>query len=81
MIYINGIDRFDLLIIYFYYALNLLDSNGIIIISNIYKKSINKFINYIDSNYKFCRKLKSPNNIDCYKKMTNDLTYDTFINF
>lgn len=81
LIYINGIDRFDLLIIYFYYSLNLLDPNGIIIIPNIYKKSINKFINYIDSNYKFCRRIVSPNSIACYKKITNDLTYETFINF
>ncbi len=82
IIFMNINDRFDLLVIYFYYSMYLLDQNGIIIIHhNPLNNSTNKFISFVDHNYSFCRKLESPVGVLCYKKITNEFKINEFNNF
>ncbi len=80
-IYLNGNNRFDELIIYFFYAIKLMDINGIIIITNALTVSSQKFIKFVDNNYVFCRKIVSPHENVCYKITSSDNDNIIFNNF
>jgi predicted O-methyltransferase YrrM len=72
MIFIDGWHTFDYTLIDFFYALELLNMNGIIIIDDAFHKGVNKCIKYIETNYKNCKRLVSPPSVACFKKVKND---------
>lgn len=71
-IFIDGWHTFDYTLIDFFYSLELLKDNGIIIIDDALHKGVGKCVKYIETNYPHCRKLVSPSTVACFKKVKKD---------
>ena len=71
-IFIDGWHTFDYTLIDFFYSLELLKDDGIIIIDDALHKGVGKCVKYIETNYPHCRKLVSPSTVACFKKVKKD---------
>ncbi len=71
-IFIDGWHTFDYTLIDFFYSLELLNDDGIIIIDDALHKGVSKCVKYIETNYPHCRKLVSPHTVACFKKVKKD---------
>lgn len=71
-IFIDGWHTFDYTLIDFFYSNLLLKNNGIIIIDDALHNGVKKCIKYIETNYKFYKKLESPNTVACFQKISED---------
>jgi len=72
LIFIDGWHTFDYTLLDFFYADLLLKVGGIIIIDDAMHQGVNKFLRYIDSNYKHYKRIQSPNTVGAYKKISED---------
>ena len=57
-VFIDGWHTFDYTLIDFFYADKLIREGGIIIIDDALHRGVAKFVKYMDTNYKFYKKLK-----------------------
>ena len=80
-IFIDGWHTFDYTLIDFFYSNLLLKINGVIIIDDALHNGVSKCVKYIDTNYKFYKKLNSTNTIASYQKINNDSREWNFHNF
>lgn len=71
-IFIDGWHTFDYTLIDFFYSDLLLKIGGIIIIDDALHSGVSKCCKYIDTNYKFYKKLESPNSVAAYLKISED---------
>ena len=71
-IFIDGWHTFDYTLLDFFYSLELLKDDGIIIIDDALHKGVGKCVKYIETNYPHCRKLVSPSTVACFKKVKKD---------
>ncbi len=71
-IFIDGWHTFDYTLIDFFYSDLLLKVGGVIIIDDALHKGVSKCAKYIDTNYKFYKKLESPNSVAAYLKLKED---------
>lgn len=73
LVYINGWNTFDYILLCIAYASILLDVDGYIILNNKYSCTINKCIRYMDNNYSNMTKIETDNELIIYKKNNNNL--------
>ena len=71
-IFIDGWHTFDYTLLDFFYADKLLRVGGIIIVDDALHRGVAKFVKYIDTNYPFYKKIKSPKTNVCYQKIKDD---------
>jgi len=80
-IFIDGWHTFDYTLIDFFYSNLLLKIGGIIIIDDALHNGVSKCVKYIDTNYKFYKRIYSTNTIASYQKIDNDTREWNFHNF
>jgi hypothetical protein len=73
MVFINGWNTFDYILLCIAYASILLDVDGFLILNNKYSSTVNKCIKYIDNNYSNMTKIETENELIIYKKNNNNL--------
>ena len=71
-IFIDGWHTFDYTLIDFFYADKLLRKEGIILIDDALHKGVQKFVKYVESNYKNYKKIYSVNTQAGYLKIGED---------
>jgi predicted O-methyltransferase YrrM len=71
-IFIDGWHTFDYTLVDFFYANLLLKVGGTIIIDDVLHESVKQCVDYLNSNYKFYKKLESPKTVASYKKIKED---------
>jgi predicted O-methyltransferase YrrM len=71
-IFIDGWHTFDYTLVDFFYANLLLEINGFIVIDDVLHAGVKSCISYLNSNYKFYKKIDSPITVACYQKIRND---------
>ena len=71
-IFIDGWHTFDYTLIDFFYADKLLRKDGIILIDDALNKGVEKFVKYIETNYKNYKKLATSVTQACFIKIDED---------
>jgi hypothetical protein len=71
-IFIDGWHTFDYTLIDFFYADKLLRKGGIILIDDALHKGVQKFVKYVESNYKNYKKIYTTNTQAGYLKIGED---------
>jgi len=75
MIFIDGMHLFDYTLLDFFYADLMLEVNGLIVIDDIKHPSVLKCIDYINTNYKHYKLVKTPcsSSAATYVKLFDDV--------
>jgi len=71
-IFIDGWHTFDYTLIDFFYADKLIKKGGVIVIDDALHPGVRKFVDYINTNYKWYKKLDSPITLASYEKIKED---------
>lgn len=71
-IFIDGWHTFDYTLIDFFYADKLIKKGGIIVIDDALHPGVRKFVNYINTNYKWYKPLDCPITLASYEKLQDD---------
>jgi predicted O-methyltransferase YrrM len=71
-IFIDGFHTFDYTLVDVFYAILLVKTGGIILIDDALHRGVAKCVRYIDTNYRFLKKIPSTRTQVAYQKMKND---------
>jgi hypothetical protein len=71
-IFIDGWHTFDYTLVDFFYSNLLLKVGGTIIIDDALHNGVSAFVKYLDTNYKFYKKIESHETIVIYEKIKED---------
>ena len=71
-IFIDGFHTFDYTLVDVFYAILLVKTGGVILIDDALHRGVAKCVRYIDTNYRFLKKIPSTRTQVAYQKMKND---------